>query len=220
MRVTRALPTLTGGAVDVAGVGVEGGGIPGTLVQHRDLHRFDQHTAFDLIAIARQPGTLDEALGQVRCRDQRTDVGVVVEAAEPFQLGDLGVVVVGLLRLGRVRRVRGGSTSPRWNVVSWMCSSRRGSGICVHGGCDGALFVVDQGVPDGSELPGDELAEAVASGGGEAEPELGGDPFDGVYVRGGGQVVAFVDEDQGGGATFGDHGAGHDGLAGPGWGDQ
>ena len=29
-----------------------------------------------------------------------------------------------------------------------------------------------------------------------------------------------VDEDQGGGAALGDHGAGHDGLAGSGWGDE
>jgi hypothetical protein len=29
-----------------------------------------------------------------------------------------------------------------------------------------------------------------------------------------------VDENQGGGVAFGDHGAGHDGLAGAGWGDQ
>jgi hypothetical protein len=29
-----------------------------------------------------------------------------------------------------------------------------------------------------------------------------------------------VDEDQGGGATLGDHGAAHDGLAGSGWGDE
>jgi hypothetical protein len=71
------------------------------------------------------------------------------------------------------------------------------SGVGVHCGGEGALFLVRHGVSHGAELPGDELAEAVAAGGcgGEAEPELRGDRFDGVFVRGGAEVVALVDDD-------------------------
>jgi hypothetical protein len=51
-------------------------------------------------------------------------------------------------------------------------------------------------VPDGAELPGDELAESVTPGGccGEAKPELRGDPFDRVLVCGRCQVVTLVDD--------------------------
>src|SRR5262249_52824447 len=59
------------------------------------------------------------------------------------------------------------------------------------------LAVVCDGVPDGSELPGDEFAEPVAPGGcgGEPEPELCADLLDRVVVCGGREVVAFVDDD-------------------------
>ena len=78
-----------------------------------------------------------------------------------------------------------------------MNSTRRGPASACISGREGAWFLVGHGVPDGSELPGDEFAEAVAAGGGggEAEPELRGDPFDRVVVRGGAEVVALVDDD-------------------------
>ncbi|SNT56700.1 hypothetical protein SAMN05421812_11014 [Asanoa hainanensis] len=141
------------------------------------------------------------------------------------------------------------------------------------------MLFLGHGVPHGAELPGDELAEPVAAGGGggEPKPELRRDALDGVLVRGGAEVVALVndyvpvplgeagdvvapcqgwqqgdvhrsgelspataelagadaeelfnalpplvgqgltvDEHQGGGASLGDHGAGHDRLPGTG----
>ena len=87
---------------------------------------------------------------------------------------------------GAGRRSRGGTAAA---VVPRQLARRPASGaLLVRRSC---------GVPDGSELPGDEFAESVTPGrgGGEAEPELRGDAFDRVVVRGGREVVALVDDD-------------------------
>src|SRR5215207_7927717 len=72
-----------------------------------------------------------------------------------------------------------------------------GSGVGFLSGGEGSLDLVGHRVADGSELPGDELAEAVTPGRcrGEPEPELRADPFDRVLVRGGREMMALVDDD-------------------------
>ncbi|HET9139398.1 MAG TPA: hypothetical protein VFO68_08535, partial [Actinophytocola sp.] len=95
----------------------------------------------------------------------------------------------------RTRRVQVHLVGAERGLVEIQESSR--SGVGVHHGRDRVLFVVGHGVPHGAELPGDELAEPVASlgCGGQPEPELRGDPFHAVVVRGRAEVVALVDDD-------------------------
>jgi hypothetical protein len=54
------------------------------------------------------------------------------------------------------------------------------------------------GVPDRAQLEGYQVVELIAAvrGGGESEPAAGRDLLDGVLERGGGDVVALVDDDQ------------------------
>jgi hypothetical protein len=110
-------------------------------------------------------------------------VAFLVEGQPPVHLGQ------------RAWRVQLDVAGLELGVVQEQHASRSGFGM--HGGGEGSLFLVGHGVPHGTELPGDELPEAVApgGGGGEAEPELRGDRLDGVLVGGGAEVMTLVDDD-------------------------
>src|SRR5689334_16287622 len=113
------------------------------------------------------------------------DLGVprLVGCEEPVDLGQRARRVQ--VYVGDIERGLVDAQLPLW------------TGVEVQRGGDGALLLLGHGVPYGSELPGDELAEPVSAGGcgGEAEPELRGDSLDGVLVGGGAEVVALVDDD-------------------------
>jgi hypothetical protein len=92
-----------------------------------------------------------------------------------------------------------GAVQVQHRLRPWLLVSAGGEGQL---GCAavtaGRSDCVGEGVSDRAELQGDQVVQLVPSvgRGGEPEPAAGGDLLDGVLERGGGNVVALVDDDE------------------------